>query len=1003
MAVVAQYVPKDPAPIQQQDGSYVSDNGEIKATFGQDAQGQHVVEFEARGYKLHWIPREIKYIDPATQLEDIIVSANQTSPLFVLRDYHARYDRHFPDVEEWFRVEGGKLKHYFSLRGDQRPPLPILQDPYLAVSGVLEYDPSLSVRGPLGMTMAGAFQSSDPISLVDADGREIFTFPAIAAWDQSSPAHVQRGMFFVEEIGEGRLSFSVGVPYSWLSQPDVMYPVVIDPTVVVASAYDISGPGGRKIVRLSNGWIVVAAYRSNNGIYYYVSKDNGQTWAQLCYATDGGSGGFAIASSGTVVYTISINPGTATNFFIKFDAATVTNSRQNSTNIDTQQSAYGPGCSLAIDGTGTLHAAWCSKNSTYPNSFNIRYSKSTDGVTWATPTQVTTHNTSGYDHQNPCLVVTPDNIPHIFHQYTNGGSTYFIKCNNWNGSSWSDTDVYYKSSTNQSNPCAVVDSSGRIHVFWTYANTAIYHSVSSDGGSSWSAPETVYSATSVGASSVAYDPSHSLFYVFLTAWTTTAVYYVVGTTGSWGSPQIIDNGTAVQSLWSEFNANSSDAIRYMYCTGSSIDYGAITLNSPPNAPILTQHANFDATMAQTFQWTFSDPNQGDSQSAFQLQIVDVGTGQTVVDTGKVAGTSQSYTLPAGTLQNGKQYQWRVTTWDQQNAQSPWSSYSTFETAAAPSVSITSPAAGGTVATSSVTAQWSYSDPAGNQQATYQVILQDANNVILWDSGQQTDSQGNARALTVGYTLANNTTYKLVVNVTNAKGIQATSATVTFSTSFTPPAVPTVTATPQNGFIRLAVTNPTPSGSQPTVAYNDIYRREAGDSTWTRIATGLPNNGTYDDYAVASGKQYQYKVTAVGNNGTSSDSDVASASITLSGVWLHDPLDPAGTVRQFLLREQQRTLQTQYAQTMMQFEGRSLPVADIAGQKTQQVQVTIQCPANSGDLDALYSLIGRQTTLLYRDNRGRKIYGVVSAVPETEDYWGSSVQLTVQAVSYEEAV
>ncbi|MFB5189061.1 hypothetical protein [Alicyclobacillus fastidiosus] len=79
------------------------------------------------------------------------------------------------------------------------------------------------------------------------------------------------------------------------------------------------------------------------------------------------------------------------------------------------------------------------------------------------------------------------------------------------------------------------------------------------------------------------------------------------------------------------------------------------------------------------------------------------------------------------------------------------------------------------------------------------------------------------------------------------------------------------------------------------------------------------------------------------------------------------------------------------------------MADIADQETDQVVVTIDCLSSSGDLEALRSLIDRQSTLLYRDARGRKKYGVIASVPETEQTWGTQVQLTVNAVDYEEAV
>jgi fibronectin type 3 domain-containing protein len=1006
---------------QDSSGAIFADNGIIRADF---IEAGNTVKFTSKGRTITWTPQNMRYVD-STGMEDVIYQV-QDVPLEAKANY-ARFNRTMPDVDDWFIVENDRLKHQIIVQGFQRDPAPYLSEPIqFAIGGQLTFDADLTVRS-MGMTLTGAFQTSDAIQICDGD-EVIFTLPAVVAYDSKVPERAQvRGMYNVTTNEPGNLAFDIVVDNAWMSDIARVYPVIIDPTVIVASAYDTSGNGGRKIVRLSNGWIVACATNNSSGsVFFYVSKDNGVTWSSLCQCSFPGDSyrNPAIAASGTTVYVLMAHVQTSIQeaCFVGFDATTITpgtNLHGSRKTVDSE-STIGT-TTLAIDGTGALHAAWSVKGGSYVNSYNIFYSKSTDGGnTWASPTQITTSNTAGLDNTNPCIVVRSNNYPTIIWQYSGNNS---ILSATWNGSAWgSAKTVYNDGSYAQASPCAAVDGNDKIHVTWhgkdatDNAKNNIRYSRSSDGGQTWSAATKLTSGNTYDQQypSITIDQNNQIrvFFQGRSSGSYDQIRKIESSDGgsTWSSVTDLTSNTTAsamnpQTLWSKFNMNSSDAVRFIWqdAQANAVKYDSIVLNNPPNAPTLNPVANFDATTAKALSWTFSDPNQGDSQSAYQLQIVDTGTGQTVLDTGKVGSTLQSYTLAANTLQNGKRYQWRVMVWDQQNAQSPWSSYGTFETAAAPTVQITSPSAGGTVATSSVTPQWSYSDPAGNQQATYQVQLLDSNNVVLWDSGQQSDPQGTVRALTVGYTLANNTTYKLKVIVTNAKGIQAMSSTVTFTVSFTPPATPTLTATPQNGYIHLAINNPAPSGSQPTVAYNDIYRRETGTSTWTRIATNIPNNGVYDDYAVASGKQYDYKVTAVGNNGTSSDSAVASKSITLSGVWLHDPLDPAGTIRNFRLQERNRTVQTNYAQTMMQFEGRNLPVADIAGQMTQQVQVTISCTSDSGDLAALYSLIGRQSTLLYRDTRGRKIYGVVAAIPETEDWWGANVQLTIQAVDYQEAI
>jgi hypothetical protein len=1001
---------------QDSSGAIYADNGIIRADF---IEAGNTVKFTSKGRTITWTPQNMRYVD-STGMEDVIYQV-QDVPLESKANY-ARFNRTMPDVDDWFIVENDRLKHQIIVQGFQRDPAPYLSEPIqFAIGGQLTFDADLTVRS-MGMTLTGAFQTSDAIEICDGD-EVIFTLPPIVAYDSKVPERAQtRGMYNVTVNEAGNLAFDIVIDNAWMSDVSRVYPLIIDPTVVVSSAYDTSGNGGRKIVRLPGGRIItIAVNTSNSTIYAFKSDDNGQTWSQLCYIS-GAQPGAAICNVGNNV-TVLFN-STTTVYSVTFDGTTVANADLNSTKKTVStETLINNNVTVASDGAGVLHAAWAAKSSTYPNNHNLRYSKSNDGgVTWTTPVYITTYYTGGWNVWNPCIVVRGNWNPVIVCNVNSSNPDNNIVAYVWNGSAWNSNNIYIGGSFSQFSPCAVVDNNDVIHVVWHGMDTTdnahnnIRYARSTDGGATWSAAIKLTSGNNYDQQypSITIDPSNKIrvFFQGRASGSYDQIRKIESSDGgsSWSSIMDLTSNTTgnsryPQALWSKFNMNSNDGVRWIYQDNqaNAVKYDNIMFNSPPNAPALTPHANFDATQATTFQWTYSDPDASDSQSAYQLQIVDTSTGQTVKDTGKVASTAQSYTLAANTLQNGKRYQWRVTTWDQSGAQSPWSAYSTFETAAPPTVAITSPTAGGTVATSSVTPQWSYSDPAGNQQATYQVQLLDSNNVVLWDSGQQSDPQGTVRALTVGQTLQNNTTYKVKVTVTNAKGIQTTSATVTFTVSFTPPAVPTLTATPQNGYIHLAINNPAPSGSQPTVAYNDIYRRETGTSTWTRIATNIPNNGVYDDYAVASGKQYDYKVVANGNNGTTSESAVATASITLHGAWIHVASNPAGTIHQFPYDGEGRSADHNLTATMMAFEGRTLPVADIADQETQSIKITVQCLRGSNDLQALRNLLAAKQTVLYRDSRGRKVYGVISALPERDERWGTSVDLTIQAVDYQEAI
>ncbi len=358
--------------------------------------------------------------------------------------------------------------------------------------------------------------------------------------------------------------------------------IALDGTPITA-AYDTSGNGGRKIVRLSNGWLVVAAY-SGTTIYVYKSTDNGATWTQLCYASSSSSTSFALSAYGTMVYLLRAYSG-GTMVFYPFDATTVTNTSLNSGTQyqpDTSQTAFGS-VSMSVDSTGNIAIAYASKNSTYPNSFNIRSAKSVDGgVTWtkqdgtAGVDQVSGRNTAGNDVTNPCIVIR-SGLPHIIAQYVNGTThaiadfttAYTSVIYGGGDAAWGNTNIYQVVTYVQANPCAAVAPNGRIWVAWhgvdstdsIYAN--IRYSYSDDGGTTWLTAVKLTSGNvynqevatvSIDKNNNAYvlwiaqDAASSSHYnVFRNIWTGSAFQGVTklttNTTGNAVNPASIDNNT----------------------------------------------------------------------------------------------------------------------------------------------------------------------------------------------------------------------------------------------------------------------------------------------------------------------------------------------------------------------------------------------------------------------------------------------------------------------------
>lgn len=411
---------------------------------------------------------------------------------------------------------------------------------------------------------------------------------------------------------------------------------------------------------------------------------------------------------------------------------------------------------------------------------------------------------------------------------------------------------------------------------------------------------------------------------------------------------------------------------------------------------------FDATSDEVFSWQFNDPDTGagDAQTAFQIIIVRVSDGVTVHDTGKVVSATESYTLPGGTLANGESYQWKVRAWDSQDQAGSYSNLASFECSLPPAVSITSPIDSGTYPKGILTVTWSYSDPDTSPQTKFQVILKNADgSQILKDSGEVS---GTDTEYTFSTVLDNNTTYQVQVTVWDNVGLSS-SDTHTFTTDFVPPTTPVISALgyDDGAKIIITITNPDDDPAKPATDHNDLYRRESGGE-WIRIVKDLPINAGYEDFAVASGRTYEYKAIAISVDETSAESNVAEATISFEGIWIHSIYDPASTLLNIPYNKDIRTKWTP-ERTLMQYEGRTRPAVEYGTFETFTYEVTLTLDKEETWWEDLQSLVHGKETLCFRDYRGRKIFGTPQDLSETQLNFGNEVSLVIDEIDYSEEV
>lgn len=311
----------------------------------------------------------------------------------------------------------------------------------------------------------------------------------------------------------------------------------------------------------------------------------------------------------------------------------------------------------------------------------------------------------------------------------------------------------------------------------------------------------------------------------------------------------------------------------------SIDTRLVTFNLAPTAPTLTPRANYDATVAAVFDWTFNDPNVGDTQSAYELEIEDVSDGSLDFDSGKTASATTERNLTGGTLVNGKNYRWRVRTWDALDVVGPWSDWGTFSTSAGGTVTITDPATNNVagVVTDDYLVKWSV---AGTVQASYRVILTRTDTgATVSDTGWVA---GTETQLLVGG-MVSDVEHQVSVRVRNAALVESGAGTRLITPSYGTPETPilTVTAVPDDGYVLVEVDNPVPGqadlgteehdfelaadvtewqGLHATVAHS-VAQAHKGTGSMLVTLTGNPNQGTARSYtpanlpAVIPGRRY----------------------------------------------------------------------------------------------------------------------------------------------------
>lgn len=347
-------------------------------------------------------------------------------------------------------------------------------------------------------------------------------------------------------------------------------------------------------------------------------------------------------------------------------------------------------------------------------------------------------------------------------------------------------------------------------------------------------------------------------------------------------------GTAIDAVRVERNAGIQQSVLVSYATNTAgvlaTAYTIDSFNVAPTAPTLTMKPNFDATSAQTFSWTFNDPNVGDTQSAYQLEISRVSDGVIVLDTGKVASTVSSRNIAGGTITNGADYRWRVKTWDALDAAGPYSGYGIFTASAGGSVTITNPPADYPtgIVTDDLPITWSVT---GTVQAAYRVWLYRGATLV-------SDTNWVASATTTATVtgMLSDQTHEIRVQVRNASAVTTNTASRFLIPSFSTPEAPvlSIQANPGAGYVSIVIDNPTPGA--PALGLPEWgFEDPDGVTGWTATGCTVVQDKTVFHRGLAS-----MLLTVVGAPASAYARNLVSPATVVPGqrytarMWLYSP-------------------------------------------------------------------------------------------------------------------
>lgn len=172
-------------------------------------------------------------------------------------------------------------------------------------------------------------------------------------------------------------------------------------------------------------------------------------------------------------------------------------------------------------------------------------------------------------------------------------------------------------------------------------------------------------------------------------------------------------------------------------------------------------------------------------------------------------------------------------------------------------------------------------------------------------------------------------------------------------------------------------------------YTTIEYSEDAGVTWSELATvnAAAESVTYYDAETVQGinrryRAYNWKIVGAQTILSSKSPETADVTVAITQTWMHAEDDPAGTLYGFLYWTGSRNDVPDMGGVLTDFVGRDYPMASF-GETTRRTLSTGIGLASPADRAAFEVLVTKKTRIMYRDRTGRRAWGIISNVSNTD--------------------